>query len=155
MTTQQRRRIEQEDDALASGPAGDPSEQVRIRDGGRGIGIGIGIGDGVFRHRLDRHHAVDRHRHLPPPIGQDQGDFLLRFAVGRSRLGPVPAASRLAVGQPNLPRAYPQDASEAMPGRTTRSYPGQTPVSEYLPVLPERSMVTDPRDQHEVAISAK
>jgi hypothetical protein len=38
---------------------------------------------------------------------------------------------------------YSHDAYEAMLGRSDRSYPGQPPVSEYLPIMRERLMATN------------
>jgi hypothetical protein len=51
------------------------------------------------------------------------------------------AASLMASARYNW--VYSHDAYEAMLGRSDRSYPGQPPVSEYLPILRERQMASD------------
>ena len=51
------------------------------------------------------------------------------------------AASLMAGSRYNW--VYSHDAYEAMLGRSDKSYPGQAPVFEYLPILRERQMVTD------------
>jgi hypothetical protein len=64
-------------------------------------------------------------------------------------VAPTPVEFRQAVAGSLMASArynwiYSHDAADAMLGRTNRSYPGQAPVSEYLPALRERLVATNP-----------
>jgi len=65
-------------------------------------------------------------------------------------VAPTPDEYRQAVAASLMVSArynwvYSHDAYETMLGRANQSYPGQPPVADYLPIMRERPMVTNPK----------
>lgn len=76
------------------------------------------------------------------PWGEDPDDSGHAAAPTPEEFRQAVAASLMAGARYNW--VYAHDAYETMLGRANKTYPGQPPVSEYLPILRERQMITDP-----------
>lgn len=76
------------------------------------------------------------------PWGEDPDDSGHAAAPTPEEFRQAMAASLMAGSRYNW--IYAHDAYETMLGRDNKAYPKQPPVAEYLPVLRERQMVTDP-----------
>lgn len=76
------------------------------------------------------------------PWGEDPDDSGHAAAPTPEEFRQAVAASLMAGARYNW--IYSHDAYETMLGRANKTYPGQAPVSDYLPVLRERQMVTNP-----------
>ncbi len=75
------------------------------------------------------------------PFGEDPDDSGHGVAPTPDEFRQAVAASLMAGSRYNW--VYLHDAYETMLGRANKSYPGQPPVSEYLPILRDRQMITD------------